>query len=329
MKPFISLENLTIGFSEHLPLVKNLNISIDKPELIALLGINGIGKSSFLKTIAGLQNKLSGKILLLDKNSESIKTNEIAKNLIYVPTGINVLFNLNVFDYVALGRIPFLKWNAKLEMHDKEIIYQSLKLVKAEHLVNRNVLNLSDGEKQKILLAKALAQQTKLILLDEPTAFLDIENKIEIIYLLRQLVNKEQRFIIFSTHDWDLAMQFADKLLIFNNQQYEFGTPEDLISQHKFDNIFPKEYVHFDYNDLHFKPNTQITNAIKILNFSSKKKHKLTLNALRRASLNYDCNFSIKETVIEIHDSFWLIISNEKSTKAKNFEELLLNLKNT
>lgn len=324
----LAIENLDIGFPNISPLIRKLNLSIEKPELVGLLGPNGIGKSSFLKTLSGLQNALSGNILLFGKNIKNIDIQSLSKELVYVPAGLNITFNFNVPDYVALGRIPYLKWNAKLQSSDKEIILNALKLVKAEHLLHRNLFNLSDGEKQKIALAKALCQQTKLILLDEPTAFLDIENKIEIIYLLRQLVNKEKRSIIFSTHDWDLAMQFADKLLIFNKTKYDYGRPEDLIIQNKFDDIFPAEYVHFDYSDLHFKPNTQISAAIKFKNFGSEKRQKLTLNALRRASLNFDCNFSINESVIEIYEEYWLIKNETKCVKATNFDELLSNLKN-
>ncbi|MCK5536972.1 MAG: ABC transporter ATP-binding protein [Bacteroidales bacterium] len=325
-------DNLSVGYykaNRSVPIISNISLSFGKSELVAILGANGIGKSTFLKTISGLLPPIDGQILLNENNLESYSNAEKAKELVYVPAGLNLYFDFVVWDFIAMARTPYLSWNAILKSEDKLEVQNAINLVGGKHLAQRKIFSLSDGERQKVVLAKALAQSTQIIFLDEPTAFLDIENKTEIFYLLRQLVNKEQKTILFSTHDWNMATQFADKLLIFNNNNYEFGTPEDLIERGKFDSIFSKDFVHFDYNNLHFKPKTLLANKLVIKNFSDTLRYKLSLNALQRASFDNNCNFLSTETVIEVRPDYWIINSGKYSQRANSFNELLFYLKSS
>jgi iron complex transport system ATP-binding protein len=327
----IKAENLSIGYGKannSIKVLEHINFQSNTNELIAVLGANGIGKSTFLKTIAGHIEPINGTVFYNQANIKKLSPLVRSQNSVYVPAGTPVYFNFNVFDYVALGRTPYLKRGAKLSVSDIKVIDEALHMVNAQSLQKKYIQSLSDGEKQKIFLAKALAQNTQLILLDEPTAFLDIENKIEIFYLLRELVNKEKKTILFSTHDWDMATQFADKLLIFGKTTYHFGNPEEMIAQKKLEEIFPSNLVYFDYNELHFKPNSSIPQQIEIKNLASEIKYRLTLNALRRLALNTHCNFLPHKTVIEVHENFWKLIYQEKSMEILSFDNLINAIKN-
>ena len=224
----ISTNKLTIGYAEKV-VQRDLTFNLQTDEVIALLGPNGSGKTTLLRTLAGLQPALSGMVTpTLD-----------AHNMALVLTERISLENTSIHDVVALGRYPYTSFLGGLTDQDEQIIRQSLSAVGLEPEKASQCFNaLSDGDKQRVLIAKALAQQTDLILLDEPTAHLDLPNRIRIFGLLQQLAHNEHKMVIISTHELDLALTTCDRVLLFGTNQYWMGSVEELKSIQAFDKAF-------------------------------------------------------------------------------------------
>jgi len=208
---YISLNKVTVGYGS-CPVLTDVSFTLNPGELICLLGANGKGKSTLLKTIMGILPSISGEILLKGKVLDSISAEEKAKDLAVVLTDSLRDVNMKVKDVVSTGRYPYLSWNTKLTKEDKEIIESSLSKVSALEYIDRWMPSLSDGERQRVILARALAQETDILLLDEPTAFLDLAHTMELSVLLKNLSREEGKSIIMSTHDWATAMQIADRI---------------------------------------------------------------------------------------------------------------------
>jgi iron complex transport system ATP-binding protein len=194
-----------------------------------LVGSNGIGKSTLLKTIIGSLKPLSGEINLDGKALQSISRQELSKLISIVLTDKLGGFNLTVFDIVASGRIPYLNAFGQLNEKDMEIVNQSLDTIGIKQISQNNFDELSDGQKQKVLIAKSLAQQTPVILMDEPTAFLDFESRLQLFILLKQLVKEQQKTIIVSSHDLDVLFRNVDKVLYLKgNMDYSFESADSV-----------------------------------------------------------------------------------------------------
>lgn len=251
MKTLLKTQNLSIGYGSKV-LFSNLNIAFTKGELVAVIGKNGIGKSTFLRTLAGLQTQLSGEIYFHDKNIQTLSHQEKAQTISVVLTEKLPPSNLTVYELVALGRYPYVYWLGKLSALDKQKIDEAIQLTEIQDLITKNHEEISDGQLQKVLIARALAQDTPLIILDEPTTHLDFQNKINILQLLKKLTLEHQKTIIFSTHDLDFALQIADELLVLTPQTYLKNTPEKLLETPIFNTIFDNS-VHFDTDKKQFK----------------------------------------------------------------------------
>jgi len=251
MKTLLKTQNLSIGYGSKV-LFSNLNIAFTKGELVAVIGKNGIGKSTFLRTLAGLQTQLSGEIYFHDKNIQTLSHQEKAQVISVVLTEKLPPSNLTVYELVALGRYPYAHWLGKLSALDKQKIDEAIELTEIQDLITKNHEEISDGQLQKVLIARALAQDTPLIILDEPTTHLDFQNKINILQLLKKLTLEHQKTIIFSTHDLDFALQIADELLVLTPQTYLKNTPEKLLETPIFNTIFDNS-VHFDTDKKQFK----------------------------------------------------------------------------
>jgi iron complex transport system ATP-binding protein len=225
----IELKDLDIGYrsgKQNTYVFKGLNASFGKGELIGLVGNNGVGKSTLLKTITGNLELLGGDILLEGKSVKSLSVKEIAKRISLVLTDKIGGFNLTVFDVVASGRIPFLNAFGQLKDTDLEIIRNSIFKVGVDHLAERRIDELSDGQRQKVMIAKSLAQQTPLILLDEPTAFLDYSSRQQLFLILRELASNEQKTIIISSHDLDILFKNVDKVFyLMEENNFECNAP--------------------------------------------------------------------------------------------------------
>ena len=210
-KSNIIAKNLSVGYIGK-AVLSELNFEVYEGELICLLGANGKGKSTLLKTLMGILPIVSGEVLLKGKSLSKISAENKAKEMAVVLTDSLRDVNMKAEEVVATGRYPYLSWDAKLSTTDNEFIKESLSKVGASHLSNRWMMSLSDGERQRVILARALAQQTPILLLDEPTAFLDLAHTMELSVLLKQLVREEGKSVLMSTHDWATALQIADRI---------------------------------------------------------------------------------------------------------------------
>ncbi len=236
----ISTNQLSIGYSTNNienALFTNLNLSLPTGKLTCFMGPNGIGKSTLIRTLAGLQKPLAGEIKYSLNNDQ--KKTPLSRQIALVLTDRISMPNMRVYELISFGRYPYLDWNIKLSKVDTAIIQQAIEQVHVETLVNKRLYELSDGQLQMVMIARALAQDTYIILLDEPTAHLDLNNRVEIMNLLRQLSRRLNKAILVATHELDLALQTADEIwLTGRDKNILTGIPEDLVLNNKFDEIF-------------------------------------------------------------------------------------------
>lgn len=212
----ITLEQLSVGYKGFSPVVAGINVEIKSGELTCLIGPNGIGKSTLLKTLTGFLPKLGGRLLLDGRDIDLLSQRERAKYISIVLTYKTDVQNLSVAEMVGMGRMPYTGFWGKLNADDREIVAEAINMVGINHLKDRMVQTLSDGERQKVMIAKALAQQTPIIFLDEPTSFLDFPSKVEMLQLLHRLAKETDKVVFLSTHDLELALRIADRLVELN-----------------------------------------------------------------------------------------------------------------
>ncbi len=231
----------------------NLNFELKKGQLIGLVGANGIGKSTLLRTLIKVQPPLNGNVFL---NGESLKTTNalaLAKQLSIVLTEPLPAKNLTVYDLVALGRYPYTNWIGNLTKTDISKIEAALQHVNIEALKTKYCYELSDGQLQKVMIARALAQDTDLIILDEPTTHLDMYHKAYILKLLQKLTKDTGKTILFSSHEIDLAIQLCDTMIVMKTDDVVCNTPSKLISDGVFNALFPEDLISFDTVSRAFK----------------------------------------------------------------------------
>lgn len=209
----ISLSHLSVGYTASQALVSDVNVELQSGQLHCLIGRNGIGKSTLLKTLTGFLPKLSGDLLLDGQGIETFTQQALARKISIVLTQKPDVQNLTVAEVIGLGRSPYTGFFGKLRSKDCAVVDDAIRSVGIEPLRHRMIQTLSDGERQKVMIAKALAQETPIILLDEPTAFLDFPSKAETFQLLRSMAHEKDKLIVLSTHDLELAVRFADCLL--------------------------------------------------------------------------------------------------------------------
>ena len=273
--------NLSVGYKDR-TVLSSLNLNLNKGQLTCLLGPNGSGKSTLIRTLAGIQKPLLGMVTLQEKSLREVSPKTLAKQLSLVLTDRITPGNLTVYGLVSLGRFPYTTWMGSLTGEDKDVIQWALEITGTMQFANRHIGELSDGEKQKVMIARALAQQTDLIILDEPTAHLDSPNRIEIFHLLRELVSSGHRAILISTHDIDTAIANADKLWLVANQSISQGAPEDLVLDGRLEKAFTKEGLSFNYSLGRFEKAIN-NNGLKVLIKGSSLSAHWTESALRRA----------------------------------------------
>lgn len=202
-------EELCIGYSKTKALFENISFAANEAEFIALFGLNGIGKSTLLRTISGLQKPVAGNVKVDGRNIHRLPVQERATLLSVVFTERPSIENISVLDFVSMGRMPYTGWLGNLSAEDKMKVAEITAMLKMDKLLAARFNNISDGEKQKALIARALCQQTPVIILDEPTAFLDFKNKKEILELLSSVCRQLNKIIILSTHDIDTTLEFT------------------------------------------------------------------------------------------------------------------------
>lgn len=242
-------ENLSIGYhlrkSDQI-IASDINLSLQKGKLVSLIGANGIGKSTLLRTLTGIQKPLLGQVWLNGKAISEQSAPEMARQLSMVLTEKLPPSNLTVFELVALGRQPYTNWIGKLTAEDHEKISWAMQLTQIEDLSGRKHYEISDGQLQKVLIARALAQDTPLIVLDEPSTHLDLLHKVSLLRLLKKLTAETGKCILFSTHDIDLALQTSDEMIVMTTGKITQNTPQNLIKDGTFDLLFGDGHIRFD-----------------------------------------------------------------------------------
>ncbi len=244
-------ESLSIGYRRARRVVtviaSGLRFALRPGELVCLLGPNGAGKSTLMRTLARLQPALSGRIWLDGRPLEELRPGQLARRLSVVLTDRVDVGAMSGFGLVSLGRHPYTGWTGTLNESDEGIVRWALHAVRADGLADRLIVEMSDGERQKILIARALAQEPRVMLLDEPTAFLDLPRRVEVMDLLRRLARENGQAILLSTHDLDLALRNADRLWLLSADGALYdGAPEDLVLGGAFEQVFSAEGVTFD-----------------------------------------------------------------------------------
>lgn len=299
-KETIRVEKLVTGYRDKnssVAVTNGIDSSLYSGELTCLLGPNGAGKSTLLKTLSGFLSPLSGDIIIEGRNLRDYSDPELSKVIGVVLTERINLDNMSVYDLVGMGRSPYTGFWGHLSQHDKDIIMDSISLVKIENLTHRMVNTLSDGERQKVMIAKALAQETPVIFLDEPTAFLDYPSKVEIMQLLQNLSRLKQKTVFLSTHDLELALQIADKIwLIDKTHGVKTGTPEDLSAEGYMGEYFEREGVVFDINSGLFKIDHRMTRDIRLEGEESRCN--LLRKALARNGIRGGKDVDSEETIL-------------------------------
>ncbi|MBO1054983.1 MAG: ABC transporter ATP-binding protein [Dolichospermum sp. JUN01] len=266
----LTTHNLTIGYQISGKTIRNVAsnicVSLQAGELVCLLGPNGAGKSTLLRSLAGMQPPIAGEVKLLENDIYKLPPQELAKLLSLVLTEKIDVGMLSAYALVSMGRYPYTDWWGKLTPEDEDIINWAIKSVGAVNLAPRNVSELSDGERQKIMIARALAQSPMVMLLDEPTAFLDLPRRVEIMQLLRQLARDTNQAILLSTHDLDLALRLADKIWLLGiNGILHVDAPEDLILSGAFADTFRSEGVEFNIFSGEFHLHTPYKGEINLI----------------------------------------------------------------
>lgn len=224
----------------------HINVELKKGSFVCVLGKNGSGKSTLLRTLSKVQSKLSGEITINNKRIEEISNEGLAKIMSLVLTERIPDNNLTVYELIALGRQPYTNWIGKLTDADYDHINKAIAETQLTDLIDKKHYKLSDGQIQKVMIAKSLSQDTEIITLDEPTAHLDIQNKIEIFKLLKKLAVELNKTILISTHEIQLALQLSDALWLMDKQSLISGNTGQLIADSSISKLFVSDHIKFD-----------------------------------------------------------------------------------
>lgn len=226
----VKINNIVFRYSS-IPVIRDISFYVNKGEFISVIGPNGSGKSTLLKTLNGLYIPESGQVELLGKNIEEYKRKEIARKISFVPQDTSVEFEFSVEEVVSMGRHPFKGRFQKEDKMDRKLIYEAMEMTNIFDIRDRIITEISGGERQRVFIAKALAQNTEIILLDEPTSHLDINHQIDILNLLRKMNQEKGITIILVVHDINLATRYSDRIILLKKGKLvSQGTPEDVIT---------------------------------------------------------------------------------------------------
>jgi iron complex transport system ATP-binding protein len=301
----LQINKLTIGYgsgNKAKIVAADLNASIPKGELVCLLGSNGTGKSTLMRSLCGFQPTLGGEVLIDKRSVTELSEKELSIRVAVVLTDRVVVPNATVEELVGYGRSPYTGMLGRLNQEDKNIVAKAMEQCGIAHKSKSLLSALSDGERQKAFIAKALAQDTPLIILDEPTAFLDLPARVEIMQLLREIANHSGKSILMSTHDLDLALQLADRLwLLRQGGPLLTGSPEDLLLQNAFQPMFQHKGIVFDNRTGLFQVSHKQHSTLPV------KGHGFEYVLLRRAFSRK----GIQLVKAQPHEEFWLEVGND------------------
>lgn len=241
----IKIDDIVLGYGERV-LLDHVSADISGGQIVALLGRNGTGKSTLLRAIAGMGSLKSGHILFDGRDSSELRRDEFSRIVSFVTTERIRIPNLYCKDVVALGRAPYTNWVGRLSDRDYEVVNRSMRLVGMESYARKTMDCMSDGECQRVMIARALAQDTPVILLDEPTSFLDLPNRYDLVSLLRDMAHNEGKCVIFSTHELDIALSLCDSVALIDNPNLYYMPTSEMVSSGHIERVFKAHG--FDFN---------------------------------------------------------------------------------
>ncbi len=339
MTKLLETTNLAVGYadrgSQPRTVLAGVEAVIEAGELICVLGPNGAGKSTLLRTLAGMQQPLDGQVRVLGEPLSSLRPRQLARRIgVVLPERVQAGM-LTAAALVALGRHPYTDWLGRMQPEDEAKVAQAIRDVGVEHLAARDIAHLSDGERQKVMIARALAQEPTVLILDEPTAFLDLPGRVEIMALLLELARQALgaegpgRAVVLSTHDLDLALRSADRVWLLDGRgSMAAGAPEDLVLRGDFQEAFERQQVRYDAESGSFRIAAEPSGRVRL--DGEGLAGRWTRRALER------CGFSIEEGIdagggeiptvevlVDGPDRLWRLSRNAKDTHHGSIGELL------
>ncbi len=317
----ISLDRFTIGHQKDNALLSHLNLTVNRGEMVALIGRNGTGKSTLLKSMIGLISPLAGSCLLEGRPLNEYSLLQRARMLSFVSSQLTQLPSLTVGELVGLGRMPYTGWMGRLRDDDRNLIRQALMEVQMTTFEDRKLDCLSDGERQRAMIARAFVQDTPLMVLDEPTAFLDIPNTYDLIRLLSSFRDKG-RSVVYSTHDLETALQCADKLWVIHEGRILEGAPEDLGHSGLFNELFSASGIRYDELSGRFLFTVRHRGALS-LSGEADEARIWTRNTMERLGFHIEESASM-QLIIEASDegTSWILQNEGKSKRFNNLYTL-------
>lgn len=330
-QPILQTENLAIGYKRHrkttTTVAEGLTVQLLPGQLVCLLGPNGAGKSTLMRTMVGMQPALAGRVMLAGDDVAAVPARTLAQKLSVVLTERVDVGLLSAYALVALGRYPYTEWHGRLTPEDERIVQEALQAVGAVPLAARPVNELSDGERQKVMIARALAQEPQLIVLDEPTAFLDLPRRVEIMQILRRLAHEQNRAVLLSTHDLDLAMRSADVIWLMANGRLHVGAPEDLVLNGSFAEAFASQGVAFDMASGTFSIQGKDRGQIDVIGAGIQAEW--TVRALKRAGYAVHSGKNGASVRVVCQDDMWQLVDQDGQSEYGSLGELTAVLKET
>ncbi|RLI22035.1 ABC transporter ATP-binding protein [Candidatus Bathyarchaeota archaeon] len=295
--------SLSVGYVSEV--LRNVSIEVAPGEILGILGPNGSGKTTLLKTLASILKPIQGVVYIDGKEVHRLKPVELAKKLsVTLTEKIDTGF-LTAFDIVSLGRYPYSNIFGRLSEKDAEVVYDALKLVNASHLTHRIFAEMSDGEKQKVMIARALAQEPKVMLLDEPTSFLDLKHKMEIMLLLRRIANAKNISIILTTHDVDVALRICDRVMLIKDGKVALqGIPEEILTPDNIEKVYELRHAVFSHKlglmemlNVSSSPQFHIVcgagTGCKIMRYLAKKNVSFTTGVVHEGDLDFEAAMAL------------------------------------
>ena len=238
----ISVENISFSYTKEREILKNVSFKLKDSESLFILGPNGTGKTTLLKCINHILKPTGGKVFINNKDNALLSSYERAKTIGYVPQYNNNVFSMNVIDTIMMGRIAFA--GHKIKSSDKDIVFELIERLNLQKFAFKNINQMSGGERQRVFIARALAQEPKVMILDEPTSSLDLKNQMFTLELITDLAKKQNLSVIMTIHDLNLASLFADNIMILKDSEvYAYGKPIDILTEENVKNVYGVDSV--------------------------------------------------------------------------------------
>ncbi|MDX2137108.1 MAG: ABC transporter ATP-binding protein [Chloroflexota bacterium] len=321
----LQTQALMIGYRA--PLIHPLDLALESGKLVCLIGPNGAGKSTLLRTLAGMQRPLRGSVTITGIDVHRMSAAERSRHLSIVLTERVQPGLLTGYGLVSLGRHPHTDWSGQLSARDIDVVQAAVTSVGAEDYAARPLTELSDGQRQKLMIARALAQDAPVMLLDEPTAFLDLPRRVEMMALLRRLARETNRAILLSTHDLDLALRTADRVWLIADGQFQAGAPEDLVLSGAFEAAFRAHDVAFDSASGSFRLNIPGCVGVRLIGNGAVRAW--TQHAIERAGYMMVDDAPLTITIsTDASRTQWHVVDSDSSQACDSIEELIAALSN-